>query len=175
MHAARMPGTAVAQLSRIAVDPKKSVDGRIAPAVGTFPIKRQAPPAGCGDSPSPMAEREAEPQIAAQLPRGGPVTRTSSPTYLKDVLGGSAGRRSRLGDSMGDRSAVLQSVAEADQLVAVVLIASVGGTRRRWEAVPLLPQAQRVRADVEHRGCFVDRERGSTLLHKVYRQRGQFL
>jgi hypothetical protein len=101
--------------------------------------------------------------------------RPPSPTYLKDVLGGSAGRRSRLDNSMGDRAAVLQSVAEADHLVAVVLIASIGGTRRRWEAVALLPQAQRVRAYVEHRGCLVDRERGSTLLHRMYRQPGQFL
>jgi hypothetical protein len=46
-------------------------------------------------------------RIAAQLPRGGPVSRTPSPTYLKDVLGGSTARRSRLDDSMGDRSAVL--------------------------------------------------------------------
>jgi hypothetical protein len=126
-------------------------------------------------SPSPLDEREAETRIAPQLPRGGPITRTSSSAYLKDVLGGSAGRRSRLDDSMGDRPAVLQSVAEADHLVAVVLIASVRGTRRRWEAVPLLPQAQRVRAYVEHRRCFVDRERGSTLLHRVYRQPDLFL
>jgi hypothetical protein len=98
-----------------------------------------------------------------------------TPTPLSDVLGDSTARSSSLGDGVSDRAAVLQSVAEVDHLVAVVLIASVGGTRRRWEAVPLLPQAQRVRAYVEHRGCFVDRERGSTLLHRMYRQPGQFL
>jgi hypothetical protein len=152
-----------------------SADGsRVTSGLSRSKDKRRQP-AAVVTPPSPLDEREAETPIAAQLPRRGPVSRTSSPTYLKDVLGGSAGHRSRLGDSMGDRSAVLQSVAEADHLVAVVLIAPVGGPRRRWEAVPLLPQAQRVRAYVEYRGCFVDRERGSTLLHRVYRQPGLFL
>jgi hypothetical protein len=58
---------------------------------------------------------------------------------LSGVLRGSAARSSRLDDGVSDRSAGLQCVAEVDQLVAVVLIASVGGTRRRWEAVPVLP------------------------------------
>jgi hypothetical protein len=89
---------------------------------------------------------------------------------LSGVVGGSTARRSRLGDRVSDRPAVLQRVTEVDHLVAVVLIASVGGARRRREAIALLPQAQRVRADVEHRGGFVDRERGSTLLLNLYRQ-----
>ena len=66
-------------------------------------------------------------------------------------------------------------LAKVDHLVAVILIASIRRTRRRWEAVPLLPQPQRVRAYVEHRGCFVDRKRGSTLLLRTYRQPGPFL
>jgi hypothetical protein len=93
-----------------------------------------------------------------------------SAVYLNGVVGGATPHSSRLGDGVSDRSAVLQRVEEVDHLVAVVGIASVGGPRRRWEAVPLLPQPQRVYADVEHRGCFVDRERGSTLLLRLYRQ-----
>jgi hypothetical protein len=46
-------------------------------------------------------------RIAAQLPRGGPVSRTPSPSYLNGAVGGSTARRSRLGDSVSDRSAVL--------------------------------------------------------------------
>ena len=91
---------------------------------------------------------------------------------LKGVLVGSTAPSARLGDGVSDRPAVLQRVAKVDHLVAVILIASIRGTRRRWEAVPLLPQPQGVRADVEYRGCFVDRERGSTLLLKMYRQPG---
>jgi hypothetical protein len=89
---------------------------------------------------------------------------------LSGRLRGSTARSSRLSDGVTDRSAVLQSVAEVDHLVAVVLIAPVGGTRRRREPVPLLPQPQRARAYVKHRGGFVDRERGSTLLLRMYRQ-----
>jgi hypothetical protein len=91
---------------------------------------------------------------------------------LGGVLGGSTAQASSLGDGVGDRSAVLQSVAQVHHLVAVVLVAPVRGPRRRWEAVSLLPQPQRVRADVEYRGCLVDRERGSTLLLRMYRQPG---
>lgn len=100
------------------------------------------------------------------------TVRVAALMRLCGVLGGSIARSSSLGDGVSDRSAVLQSVVEVDHLVAVVPIAPVGGTRRRWEAVPLLPQPQRVRADVEHPGCFVDRERGSTLLLMMYRQPG---
>jgi hypothetical protein len=104
--------------------------------------------------------------------RAGWLSRTAAAIYLSGVLGDSTARSSRLGDGVSDRSAVLQSVAEVDHLVAVVFLASFGGTRRRWEAVPLLPQPQRVHAYVEHRGGLVDCERGSTLLLRMYRLPG---
>ena len=91
---------------------------------------------------------------------------------LRGVLRALAACRTSLGHCMSDRSAVHQGVAEAEHLVAVVLIASVRGARRRREAIALLPQPQRLRADVEHPGSFVDRKRGSTLLLRVYRQPG---
>jgi hypothetical protein len=89
---------------------------------------------------------------------------------LNRVLRGLTARPASLGNSVSDRSAVLQSVTEVHHLIEVVLIAPVRAMRWLREAVPLLPQPQRVRADVEHRGCFVDRERGSTLLLRTYRQ-----